>query len=110
MLAWLRTGLALMGFGFVVSKFGLFLRKLAELRDVHMKISADQSLSVWIGVALVLLGVLVNIIASARFLKTVSHLRRGESPKAPKWQPSVLVALVMSIIGIGIAVYLINIR
>jgi hypothetical protein len=54
--------------------------------------------------------VLVNIIASARFLKTVSHLRRGESPKAPKWQPSVLVALVMSIIGIGIAVYLINIR
>ncbi|HET9869812.1 MAG TPA: DUF202 domain-containing protein, partial [bacterium] len=25
-LAWLRTGLALMGFGFVVARFGLFLR------------------------------------------------------------------------------------
>src|SRR3954467_9885455 len=29
LLAWIRTGLALMGFGFVVARFGLFLRELA---------------------------------------------------------------------------------
>ena len=35
-LAWLRTGLALMGFGFVVDRFGLFLRQLeAEHRARH---------------------------------------------------------------------------
>ena len=28
-LAWIRTGLALMGFGFVVARFGLFLREIA---------------------------------------------------------------------------------
>jgi putative membrane protein len=33
LLAWVRTGLALMGFGFVVSRFGLFLRELAAVRD-----------------------------------------------------------------------------
>ncbi|HTG58643.1 MAG TPA: DUF202 domain-containing protein, partial [Terriglobia bacterium] len=27
-LAWIRTGLALMGFGFVVARFGLFLQAL----------------------------------------------------------------------------------
>ena len=30
-LAWMRTGLALMGFGFVVARFGLFLRKIAAV-------------------------------------------------------------------------------
>ena len=33
LLAWVRTGLALMGFGFVVARFGLFLRELAAVRD-----------------------------------------------------------------------------
>ena len=31
LLAWVRTGLALMGFGFVVARFGLFLRELAAV-------------------------------------------------------------------------------
>ena len=32
LLAWVRTGLALMGFGFVVARFGLFLHELAAVR------------------------------------------------------------------------------
>ncbi len=28
-LAWIRTGIAFMGFGFVVARFGLFLREIA---------------------------------------------------------------------------------
>ena len=32
-LAWIRTGLALMGFGFVVARFGLFLQQLHVLRQ-----------------------------------------------------------------------------
>ncbi len=31
-LAWIRTGLALMGFGFVVARFGLFLREIAAMQ------------------------------------------------------------------------------
>jgi putative membrane protein len=31
LLAWIRTGLALMGFGFVVARFGLFLQQLEAL-------------------------------------------------------------------------------
>jgi putative membrane protein len=33
-LAWVRTGLAMMGFGFVVARFGLFLRELAAVRGL----------------------------------------------------------------------------
>ena len=32
-LAWIRTGLAMMGFGFVVARFGVFLRELERARD-----------------------------------------------------------------------------
>ena len=34
LLAWLRTGLAMMGFGFVVARFGIFLRELSATRGV----------------------------------------------------------------------------
>ena len=50
-LAWIRTGLALMGFGFVVARFGLFLHEfhLAESR-APMR---SYGLSLWFGTALI---------------------------------------------------------
>ena len=55
LLAWIRTGLALMGFGFVVARFGLFLQEL----QVAQRVPALQSygLSLWFGVALIAMGV-----------------------------------------------------
>ena len=56
-LAWIRTGLGLMGVGFAVARFGLFLRQLQaaqQLAPVHA-----TGLSVISGVALVGLGVLI---------------------------------------------------
>ncbi len=52
MLAWVRTGLALIGLGFVVARFGLFLR----LFDKQMGNELAHHISPWIGVCLVMLG------------------------------------------------------
>ena len=38
-LAWIRTGLALMGFGFVVARFGLFLRELTAVQKIPQPLS-----------------------------------------------------------------------
>jgi putative membrane protein len=46
-LAWIRTGLALMGFGFVVSRFGLFLRELAAVQKMPQP--ASHGISLWLG-------------------------------------------------------------
>lgn len=43
LLAWVRTGLALMGFGFVVARFGLFLRELAAARGNAVPTSRGES-------------------------------------------------------------------
>lgn len=63
-LAWVRTGLALMGFGFVVARFGLFMREMAALQKLPS--GATHGSSLWIGVGLVALGVLLNLATRAR--------------------------------------------
>jgi putative membrane protein len=63
-LAWLRTGLGLMGVGFAVARFGLFLREM-QASQTHAPAHAT-GLSVWSGVALVTLGVVVNVGAVVR--------------------------------------------
>ena len=63
-LAWIRTGLGLMGVGFAVSRFGLFLREFGA-RQTAGKISATSH-SVLSGVALVVLGVIVMVQGAQR--------------------------------------------
>ena len=56
-LAWIRTGLALMGFGFVVARFGLFLREIAAMQGGP---PPPAGLSRWFGIGLIALGVLLT--------------------------------------------------
>lgn len=65
LLAWVRTGLALMGFGFVVARFGLFLRELA-LAGHALPQPNGPRLSLWIGSVMILGGVGVNLYAAWR--------------------------------------------
>jgi uncharacterized protein (DUF302 family)/uncharacterized membrane protein YidH (DUF202 family) len=74
-LAWIRTGIALMGFGFVVARFGLFLRELASLRAIGPLRSS--ALTVPLGTALLVAGVLVNIFALVHHVRTVRALSIG---------------------------------
>ena len=60
-LAWIRTGLGLMGVGFAVARFGLFLRQM-QSGESHLPVHST-GVSVWSGVALVTLGVIVNLSA-----------------------------------------------
>jgi putative membrane protein len=61
LLAWIRTGLALMGFGFVVARFGLFLQQLQTVQ--HVLPRRSYGLSLWFGTALIAAGIAVNFLA-----------------------------------------------
>ena len=95
-LAWLRTSLAMMGFGFVVARFGLFLREIAPLRNGSPP--AQASLSVEAGTALVMAGVVVAIASMLRHLRLVQRLRRGEDVNNPSW---LAIALSIGVAAIG---------
>jgi hypothetical protein len=53
-LAWIRTGLALLGLGFVVARFGLFLERLDYIQ--HITPAHSYGLSLWFGTGLILAG------------------------------------------------------
>ena len=107
-LAWVRTGLALMGFGFVVARFGLFLRELQTLPQASS--SGSTGPSVWFGTALILLGVIVNVLAAFRHRQLVRKLDRGEVPQARSLWSNAAVALILALIGVAMAVYLMSVR
>jgi putative membrane protein len=104
LLAWIRTGLAMMGFGFVVDRFGLFLRELAEAHGTEPVHHTGYSL--WIGTALVVLGVIVTIAAAAVYVKTISRLDRGETLRFKKLSLSVVTAGMLAMLGLVTAAYL----
>jgi putative membrane protein len=81
LLAWIRTGLALMGFGFVVARFGLFLSELKAMQPA-LQISSF-GFSLWVGTAMIVVGVLVNIGSAMQHVYTIRALKRGEYDGKP---------------------------
>jgi uncharacterized protein (DUF302 family)/uncharacterized membrane protein YidH (DUF202 family) len=103
-LAWIRTGLALMGFGFVVARFGLFLRALQP--GVQ---SQSYGLSVWFGTALIVLGVIVNVWSLRHHVRLVRDLNRGEAAFNRPSPLAIIVSLVMAVVGLAMATYLLSV-
>jgi putative membrane protein len=104
LLAWIRTGLALMGFGFVVARFGLFLQRLALVEGATPPHSYGWSL--WLGTALVVLGIAVTLLAASEHWRIIQRLERGEDFVAPRWSLGLVVAVALAILGATMVVYL----
>lgn len=107
LLAWFRTSLALMGFGFVVARFGLFLQEVQSVRGGLVRSSTGASL--WFGIGLIASGVVVTVMSGLRHMRLVKALKRGDEAA---WHSSALaaaVAVLLAIIGIGMAIYLFDI-
>lgn len=75
-LAWIRTSIALMGFGFVVVKFTLFVRQLS-LAVTGRQISAPKGFSGAIGMGLVAIGALTALIGYLRFKRIETQLQNA---------------------------------
>ena len=103
-LAWIRTSLALMAFGFVVARFGLFLR---ELELLHAGTAAAPSaLSLPLGVGLVMLGVLIDILASWNHVRYVRALNQGSLVVGRPSTLAIALAVILAVAGLTMAFYL----
>jgi uncharacterized protein (DUF302 family)/uncharacterized membrane protein YidH (DUF202 family) len=109
LLAWIRTGLALMGFGFVVARFGLFIR---ELQVVQHGVAAwgSNGLSLWFGVALIAAGVVVTLVSGWQHARLVRALDGGFAPRTRSSALAAGVAVFLALVGIAMAIYLISFR
>lgn len=77
-LAWLRTSIALIGFGFAIARFGLFLRQLhSAITQKETSVSSFTN-SETLGVSLVIVGVMVIAIAAWRYNQVFLQIERGD--------------------------------
>jgi putative membrane protein len=76
MLAWIRSGISLMAFGFAIARFGIFLRHTAAQSSVAAAVPPVGS--TWVGAVLVGVGMLVNLIATFRYGQIRAAIERGE--------------------------------
>jgi uncharacterized protein (DUF302 family)/uncharacterized membrane protein YidH (DUF202 family) len=108
LLAWIRTGLALMGFGFVVARFALFLQQVQVFS--HAPSLQSSGLSLWFGTALIGAGVAVNLFAALHHSRLIKKMDRGQLTAAHSQALAVATCLFLALVGIGMAIYLISVR
>jgi putative membrane protein len=107
LLVWVRTSLALMAFGFVLCRFGLFLRELAEMSAVsigqHQRLPQANGVT---GTVMILLGVVVLLVAVIGHQRAVRRLARGDLTLPPRWSLAALLSLFLAAVGMCMAAYL----
>jgi uncharacterized protein (DUF302 family)/uncharacterized membrane protein YidH (DUF202 family) len=105
-LAWIRTGLALMGFGFVVARFGLFLQELRVAE--HVLAGQSYGLSLWFGTALIAMGVIVNLYSGWQHVRLVRELDDNGPWRSRTSTAAVGIALFLAVTGLAMTIYLIS--
>lgn len=104
LLAWQRTAIALMGFGFVVERFGLFLRIVT---NQPLSI-AQRGASLWLGVALLLLGALMGVASAIQFRQVVRGLGEKEIPRGYWVNMGVVLNFILAGIALVLALYFVE--
>jgi putative membrane protein len=104
LLAWIRTGLAMMGFGFVVARFALWLRRIALATAPAAP--PTHHLSTWFGTALVVIGVATNLLAAHRHRRYLRALDAGDPDPSLDPTLATTIALLLAAVGLAMAAYL----
>ena len=101
-LAWIRTSISMIVFGFVVAKFGITLRQLLQVQG-----DADRptGLSLAIGVGFMAMGILMAFISLNRYQTTRKMLDANDFK--PANAVITAIALISALFGIVLAVYLV---
>jgi putative membrane protein len=102
-LAWIRTAIALMAFGFVISRFGLFLRMLAASTVAPQE---GSGASVIVGMSLIAVGVVVTIVAAIRHHRYVRAIDTGRFRSVFGSTFAFAIAGLLAVVGFGMALLL----
>lgn len=101
LMAWNRTGLALMAFGFMLERFGLLLHTLQPgLGQV------GRDLSFWIGVGFIVLALAVIALAVVQFRRVLASLGPTEIPRGYLTWPGTAMNLSVLVLGCALLAYL----
>lgn len=100
-LAWVRTSVALMGFGFLIARFAFWVREYAAISG---QASSRPAVSPWLGFGMVVVGVFVCVMAASRHRDYVHSLQAGVSNPPLDLRAALIVAGILALVGLAMAV------
>lgn len=100
LLAWNRTALALMAFGYVVERADLMLKYLA--RPEHQV--TESLVSLIIGVGFIVLGAIVAVVPITQFYYVLRSLRSIEIPDNYWVKMAPVANMMVALLGVGLVV------
>jgi putative membrane protein len=101
LLAWNRTTLSMMAFGFVIERFGLFVSILMPQHNMPLQ----RGISFWTGLVFVLLGVFIAIFSTLQYRKVLQTLKPVEIPEGYWTDLGVISNLMVAVLGIVLMAY-----
>lgn len=102
-LAWIRTSIAIMGFGFVVVKFSLFIRQISFALG-EKQVIPGKGYSPVIGIALVIIGAMMALLAFVRYRNIEKRLIKGSY--FPSFILSLLMTVAIAVVSVLLILYL----
>ena len=102
LLAWNRTSLTLMAFGFVIERFGLFVHMLTQAPGTILQ----KNFSYWIGLSFILLGAIAAAVSSMQYRTILRGLKPVEIPQGYRVLPGLLMNLAVALLGALLTIYL----
>lgn len=101
LMAWTRTGITLMGFGFVIERFGLFLHMFMSIEGQEWQRDA----SFWVGIVFILLGALVEVSSVMQYRSVLKTLKPIEIPEGYWVNIGMYTNLAVALVGVAIIFY-----
>jgi putative membrane protein len=103
-LAWIRTSIAIMAFGFVVVKFALFIKQIALMVNDQTDILPNRGHSAILGIVLVIIGVLMALFSYYRYKRIERDLLSNSFNPTSKL--STLFTFAIILVGVLLIIYL----
>ena len=106
-LAWVRTSLALIGFGFLIARFALLIRA-AEGLAPELPHPHRVPFSPWLGFFMVCFGVAVCVVALLRHRVYIRALETGVANPPLNARTPLILAAVLALVGLAMAVQILT--
>jgi putative membrane protein len=105
-LAWVRTAIAVMAFGFVIERFDLFLQVAAPQLALKQAAPHGQAFANMAGLAFIGIGVVMIVIAGIRFRKTAKAIETEDTVPSPGERFDLALAVLLVLLGLALFLYL----
>jgi putative membrane protein len=105
-LAWVRTAIAVMAFGFVIEKFDLFLRYAAPLAAQQQISPHGGAIANAAGFAFIVLGIAIIVVAGWRFVRTTKAIDSEDEVISSGERFDVALAGMIGLLGAALLLYL----